>query len=211
MSKLHFCVEVGSCHMNKKEYVEESVKRALDVGASSVKFQLFKPDSEFAKNNIALDRNLFEYAVSIGDGKVTASCFDEDSLDFLLGFTPPYVKFAFSQRHQAEWIDKVTEKAIVTVVTGTIWDEISCVVKLVTAIENNQTLYPNPYMMDFSGLFPHYFQGYSDHSIGWHNAYQSKLAGAEWIEKHLKLNRHDILCPDAVFASSDWGKIKHFL
>lgn len=210
---MHFAVDPGSTHMNKKEYVEEIVKRSLDAGASSIKFQLFPDLPEFTSTgNIALSKDNFEHALKVGQGKVTASVFDSDSLQYLISLQPPYLKFAFSKRNWTTAMVECLNAQIPIVVTATIWDNIGPgITKLTTAYQGEETLYPNPYMMDFSGLFPEYFQGYSDHSIGWHNAFTAKLAGCGWLEKHMMLEKSDILCPDAKFASTDWSKLKHFV
>lgn len=215
---MHIAIEVGSCHMNKKDYIQELVEKAIEYGCDSIKFQLFPDTYEFTKTgNIALNRDLFEDAIKFA-GKnimVTASAFDEDSFQYLLGLDPPYIKFAFSKRKQVDWMKQCHEKDIPMVVTATIWDEYDFpVTKLVTAYqgEAHQTaLYPNPYIMDFSSLFPEFFQGYSDHSIGWHNAFLAKQIGALFLERHMMLpNKKDIRCPDAMFASTDWSKLSHF-
>lgn len=211
---MHFVIDPGSTHMNKKDYIEELVLRASESGASSIKFQLFPDEHEFTSSgNIPLARDNFEHAMKVGEGKitVTASVFDEDSLQYLIGLKPEYIKFAFSKRKSLGWMQKCKDANIPIVVTSTIWDEYHFpVIKLVTS-ENGQTLYPNPYLMDFSGLFPEVFQGYSDHSIGWHNAFQAKQAGALYIEKHMMLDKPDIICPDAKFASCDFSKLAHFV
>lgn len=217
---MHFIVECGSTHMNNKDYIKEFVETALEAGVDSVKFQLFPDTPEFTSTgNIAITNKNFEYAMKLAPGKVAASVFDFDSLTYLLCLNPPYVKFAFSTRNQLDWIEKCLLLKTQVIVTTTIWDgppKNKDIIKLTTAYHapktecDPYTLYPNPYMMDFSGLFPEYFQGYSDHSIGWHNAHQAKLAGAKWVEKHMKLAKPDIQCPDAMFASSDFSKIRHF-
>lgn len=216
---MHFVCEVGSCHMNKKEYIQEFIEKALEAGADSVKFQLFPNKPHWiGSGNVYLERKNFEYAMSLAPNQVSASVFDEDSLHYLISLKPKFIKFAYSQHHQKEWMIQCKQANIPIIVTASVWDNYEFDhVKLTTALESvfegttgQRTLYPNPYMMDFSGLFPEYFQGYSDHSIGWHNAHQAKLAGAQVIEKHLKLDKPDILCPDAVFASSDFSKIRHF-
>lgn len=223
---MHFIAECGSTHMNKKEYIQEFIEKSLEHGASSVKFQLFPDTKEFTSTgNIAITNDNFEYAMKLAPGKVTASVFNFDSLTYLLCLNPPYVKFAFSKRNQLDWIEKCLLLKTQAIVTTTIWDgppNNKDIIKLITGYERDgshtdvygnqifSSIYPNPYLMDFSGLFPEYFQGYSDHSIGWHNAYQAKLAGAQYVEKHLKLDKSDIVCPDAVFASSEFNKIRHF-
>lgn len=209
---MHFIAEFGSCHLNKKEYIQEFIEKALEAGADSVKFQLFPNEPHWiGSGNVYLERKNFEYAMSLAPNQVSASVFDEDSLHYLISLKPKFIKFAFSKRQEWNWFQKCIESEIGIILTTTIWDKTPInAIKLTTAYQNNETLYPNPYMMDFSGLFPEYFQGYSDHSIGWHNAHQAKLAGAQVIEKHLKLDKPDILCPDAVFASSDFSKIRHF-
>ncbi len=209
---MHFIAEAGSCHMNNKDYIKEFVETAFEAGADSVKFQLFPDTPEFTSTgNIAISRENFEFAYNMAPSLITASVFTENDLDYLISLKPSYIKFAFSKRNETNWFQKCIDAQIPIIITTTIWDAAPVnAVKLVTAYQGNEAVYPNPYMMDFSGLFPEYFQGYSDHSIGWHNAHQSKLAGAQYVEKHMKLDKPDIKCPDAVFASSDFSKIGHF-
>lgn len=213
---MHFIAEIGSTHCNNKDYIKEFIETALEHGADSIKFQLFPDTPEFTSTgNIAITRENFEYAMSLAPGKVSASVFMEDELNYILGLKPPYVKFAFSRRRASDWIQKTIESGSKVIVTSTIWETYQVpVIKLTTAYSFNsakledETVYPNPYMMDFYGLFPGYFQGYSDHSIGWANAYAAVQAGASFIERHMKLDKADIKCPDAVFASSDFSKIQ---
>lgn len=202
---MHIAIDPGSTHMGKKEYIQELIETSKACGASSVKFQLFPNLSEFTyTGNIHMPFDLFEYAYNVGESAgipVTASVFGEEELKFLLGFDVPYIKFAFAQRKMWRRMEMVHKKGIPVVVTTTLWDWYDFpVTKLITAYHDTKTLYPNPYLMDFSGLFPVRFQGYSDHSIGWSNAIRAHNAGSVWLEKHMMLDKPDIVCPDAKFA-----------
>ena len=50
-------------------------------------------------------------------------------------------------------------------------------------------------------IFKNYdFQGFSDHTLGYHQTLEAIKNGAEYIEKHITLDHKDINCPDNNFA-----------
>jgi sialic acid synthase SpsE len=87
----------GNSCRNDKAYIKRMYDelKAIDTGKHEiiVKWQLF----EKAGENIPLTHEAFQYAYDYGTSlgyKVTASAFDKNSLDFLLGFDIPFVKIA---------------------------------------------------------------------------------------------------------------------
>ena len=85
----------GNTCRNDLGKVREMIDSVADYADKGIviKWQLFKN----APPNIPLERKVFDYAYTYALGlglKTTASVFDEESLDYLLGFDVPFVKIA---------------------------------------------------------------------------------------------------------------------
>ncbi|MEN8907919.1 MAG: hypothetical protein ABF289_18360 [Clostridiales bacterium] len=94
----------GNTCKNDKDIVREMIAqlKAIDSGKYKIiiKWQLF----EKAGENIPLNQNVFVFAMRYAETKgykTTASVFDEDSLNFLLGFKAdlPFVKIANNKKY----------------------------------------------------------------------------------------------------------------
>lgn len=200
-SNIRLIAELGSCHMGKLERIKEAIDRCKATGTiSALKLQLFPNEEKYTSvGNVYLSPELFkiafEYGKSVGF-TVTASVFDMENYYFLRNLQPDFIKFAYSQNHQW-WIRDCLAHNFEAIV--------SCDVMSEHLVDREATklycvpLYPVPYELSFDGLFPR-FAGFSDHSLGIRQTQKAIDAGAQIIEKHIRLGYEDETCPDARFA-----------
>jgi N,N'-diacetyllegionaminate synthase len=196
MDKVTVCLDPGSCHMGRLEYAVELVELAIEAGADYIKFQMGTHSP-----NIPLDRNFWPILKFHAGDKIglTASAFTEDTFNFLLEQNVPFMKFAFSQKNKLQEIRTCLDRGIRTVVSCDVLTQAEVpdeCIKLFCL-----PMYPVPFQVDIREIMATgYFDGFSDHSLGWMQSYNATLAGARWIEKHFTLNRPDIICPDHYFS-----------
>lgn len=200
---MHLAFDPGSCHMGKMDYAEELICIASEIGADSIKFQLF--GEEFAKGNVMLPMDWVGPLIKIGERNgipVAFSVFDQKRLEYVLQFKTPYIKFAFSQRHKVDTLQALLNRGTRCVVSCSPSDahllpDAPGLTKLICWPE-----YPKMEVISWEGLFPQLFDGLSDHFIGHGQALEACKGGAEWFEKHLKLNYTDVTCADGVLPHS---------
>lgn len=194
--------EVGSSHYGDFERGKKLIDAAKKMGCYGVKFQLFPNTTEFTgSGNVWLDPAMFEdlcgYAKEVNIA-CSASVFDDLNLQFLVEkIKPDFYKFAFSKKHQTEWIAyalKTTKPTFVSCDVMTIW-RVPPEAKKLFCIPQ----YPVPFVIDFANVFD-YFDGFSDHTLGILQTLRAIDEGAEWIEKHMKLDEKDFKVPDEYFA-----------
>lgn len=185
-------VDPGSCHIGKIEYAKELIDLAARYHLS-IKFQLFKD----APPNIPLPREWWGELVEYTKERINifASCDDDDALELLKKHGTRYVKFGYNERKQFKRIEyaKTFAKVIVSCPLLEIDNYPDCI-KLFCIPE-----YPVLYEIDFRKVFK-YFDGFSDHTLGYYQTMRATEYGAQIIEKHITLDHDDIKCPDHMFA-----------
>jgi pseudaminic acid synthase len=206
--------EIGSTHCGRFAIAKEFVDECGEIGVDAVKFQLFPKTEHYLKSgNVWLDPDLYltiaEYAEEQGIA-CSASVFDEASLQMLIDTNPQFIKIAYSQKHQLQWIDEILEARIEPIVSSDIMHDHELregVTKLYCIPE-----YPVRYKIDFEKIFPR-FHGYSDHTLGIEQTLEAVSHGAKIIEKHVTLKRPEINCPDARFAlpMEEFGTLIHHI
>lgn len=196
----------GSTHMGKKQYVHEITKQAAEAGFDVIKWQLF-PNTDEYKHNEHMSFDLFDYACERAvKYKIdcTASVFGGKEAEKLAACRRiPFVKFGFSQRHELDRINGFVRLGRKVIVTTSVMDRHLLpkeAKKLFVYEVNNKPVYPVTCDINFEMLFDHMFDGFSDHTLGIHQARRAVEAGARIIEKHISLDYSDITCPDAAFA-----------
>lgn len=203
---MYIVADVGSTHMGKWDYLKEMVNVCAGCGVDCVKLQLFGKEYEKG-GNVCLPRDwvrpIFTYSKEKGIA-MSASCFDNESLEIMFSMETPFIKFAYSKKDELNWI------------LGTLRTGRKCVVSTDPMNLNKlpkhenlfplfrlpgppETIYPTMVRTNYEGLFPP-FVGLSDHSLGVTEAIEAAQFGAEWFEKHITLPYEDITCPDAQFA-----------
>lgn len=193
--------EAGSTHMGKWEYCKEILDRCADLRIDAVKFQLFPNEEQFTKSgNVWMPPDLYLECVDYGQDQgvgVAASVFGENEFEFLIKTNPPFVKIAYSQKHRADWTTESLSHGIETIVSCDVMTDKQLprgVTKLFCIPQ-----YPVYFNICFDTLFPR-FDGFSDHTLGFDQTLEAIHAGAQIIEKHIKLNHADVVCPDSYFA-----------
>lgn len=193
--------EIGSCHLGIKEVAIKLIDAAQDAGCWAVKFQLFPNTDQYTKSgNIWLDPGLYlelqDYAKK-REILCGASTFDEENLQFLVEEAKPdFYKFAYSKKDERALINYALCTARPVFV--------SCDVMTQHLVPKGAATlycipeYPVRYEVCFDELFPR-FDGFSDHTLGIQQSLKAIDSGAEYLEKHMKLEGQ-MSCPDALFA-----------
>lgn len=196
---MRFICELGSNHMGKLD----PIKRAIDQCAHhrlELKLQLFDKDSSYAENNVYLKPRTFELALEyarMNKVEMSASVFGEWELAFLLDLPVSWVKIPYTLKHRKKWIEQIAAHLKEPIVSCDVLTEASYLadVKKLYCIP----IYPVPFVADFYGLFPR-FDGFSDHTLGFHQTAKACELGARMIEKHCRLGTPEERCADAQFS-----------
>lgn len=198
MSDVYITLDAGSCHMGQKTFALQMISQANFVGADAIKFQM-----GVSEPNIDLPREWWpELCAHAADVEIDiySSIFNTTTLAWYLenhpDSAPRIIKFAHSQRANY-WQMKQAKKA-----GFTIFASCDCMSDALLAHLADVRLfciseYPLMWNPRLEGIFPR-FHGFSDHSLGSDIAEFAVASGAEYIEKHFKLDISR--CPDANFA-----------
>lgn len=208
-SNIHITADPGSCWNGKKEYGFELIRIAKNCGADAIKFQLFKGEEYTKSGNIELPYDIFTEFYQYGLEKkiaVTASVFDKGSLDFMMKFVVPFLKFGYSVRNTMADNIVGARNTGRNVHVSTSYMEAKKMVndpklkKFYVYHNKDGAEYPSEPIIGFNTFFPDVFQGYSDHSVDHENARRAKDAGCMNFECHITLPYSDIQVPDRWFA-----------
>ena len=128
---------------------------------------------------------------------IGASVFGPRELEFLLHTSPDFIKFSYGKKDQVAWIIEALDSRKEVMVSCDVMTEhlVPEGAKKLFCVSQ----YPVYQELSFDELFPR-FDGFSDHTLGIRQTTKSVVMGAKIIEKHVKLNHHDVTCPDALFA-----------
>lgn len=201
MGKVKIILDPGSCHLGKLEYAKELVKIAADCGADSCKFQLFKGIDYTACGNIELSRELFPELVEYGNEnsvEIFASVFDRDATDLLIEHNCKSIKFSYSKAIYSNSVSELDFDNIYVSCDLSTYNNArkSPKTKKLYCIPQ----YPVQYLIDFNEIFPR-FDGFSDHTLGYHQTLNAVYEGAKVIEKHFRLDISECdTIPDGKFA-----------
>lgn len=202
--------ELGSCHNSKLDRIKEAIDKAKALDLYAIKLQLFPNDEKYTScGNVYLSPELFTEAYRYGESvgmPVTASTFDMWSYYFLRTFNPLFIKFSYGKKEERHLIEDSLSYKIETIVSCDVMTSHLVpkeVVKLYCVPE-----YPVRFELAFDDLFngdniygyKGSFDGFSDHTLGTRQTQRAIDAGAQFIEKHVKLGYDDETCPDARFA-----------
>lgn len=190
----------GSCHLGSLTYAKELIKISADCGADACKFQLFK-ESDI---NIPLPYKWFPELVDTGKNygiEVFASAFDKEALNIIMDNCKS-VKFAYSMRESKLIFDINFAKVKTIYISGDIYTNFYP--NGLGGVESIRLFcipqYPVQYLIDFEGIFP-LFDGFSDHTMGYKQSCNAAMHGAQYIEKHIRLDTSECdNVPDGKFA-----------
>jgi len=202
---LRIILDPGSTHLNKWENIKSLIELAKEVGAESIKWQLFKlTETNTNQNNIEFPRELWhdtvEYCRKVGID-VFASVFDTEAVDMLIKEGITKVKLAYSQAFNLPLLKYIRDTDLEIWASG---DQESfphyADVKLFCVPE-----YP-PKKEFFDYVPTDYFDarnfdGFSSHYIGLSEDFDI-LNQNVWkiIEKHFCLGLPEDNTPDSLFA-----------
>ena len=221
---VHVIAEAGTNHGGSRETAERLVAIALEAAADSVKFQIINPDglylprfwndgayqeNEVYKVRAAAmlsdqDYQALADACRTGGISMSASVFDERSLDLLCAFDPPYIKIASCDLNNDRLLRQAAErgrKVIVSTGMATL-GEVEHAVSTVLGTGNSDlvlmhcvSIYPCPLEkmnLGFLATLRTAFGlpvGLSDHTESSLAAAIAVSMGVEWIEKHFTYDR----------------------
>lgn len=191
----------GSCHMGDLDRAKRLIQMARDAGIDAVKFQ-FLGDPEIVRGNIPiLWRAIADFRDEMSPFRVFASAFTRDAVRFLRAEGFPEIKFAYSawDLFRVSLCDGLLDSFDRIYVSTDVIRPRPVVppsVRWLYCIPE----YPVKYAIDFEGVFPRRFQGFSDHTLGITQTQRAVAAGARIIEKHFTLDEPEIDCPDHRFA-----------
>lgn len=230
--RVQIIAEAGVNHNGDFSLAKQLIEAAANAGADFVKFQTFKAKklaskrvakAEYQKKNTGDESasqfemlkkleipeswypELIELANTLGIGFVSTG-FDEESVDFLLNFNPPFIKIPSGEITNKPLIQHIASKKFPVILsTGmanlidienalTVLEEGGCPKEQVTVLHCT-TQYPTPYedvnlfaMQTIEKKFG-VNVGYSDHTLGIEVPIAAVALGASVIEKHFTLNR----------------------
>lgn len=205
MSNVKIIVDVGSCHMGKKEYMKEMIDRCADYGVDVVKAQLF--GEEYTDGgNVVFPRSWWQEMCNYAKERkigFTASVFDKEAFDLVTASAVPFVKFAYSQTDSPLIATalQMGHKVMATYDLMNVHKAPAGVLKLYTIALNGATLYPVPFKIEFGNIL-YNFDGFSSHCLGIDQELAAVYAGARYLEIHFSLGYKDINCPDTFFAKN---------
>lgn len=211
--------DISGNHGGFLEKANELIETAAICGCDYAKFQYYSPGEMFDNDNMDLYRKLavprdwlasmFDTAHHNGIG-LFASIFSVDLLEHLLPFSPNYIKLASPQ---STWLPTRVYREIVAITPKTISIVASAddrdVDRLWTIMRDAgrslQCLYcpPGHPPTITDGMLDEFtsgcYYGFSDHTTDLQAPLAFAHAGAEMIEKHLKLDDN---CVDAMFSAN---------
>jgi len=222
---LYFIGEVGINHNGDLELAKKIILEAKNAGFSAVKFQKRNPELSTPENMKSKLRETpwgemtyLEYKYKIEFGKKEydeiskyckeleidwfASCWDVDSLNFLLNYEPPVLKIA-----SASITDKVLLESHASsglpIIMSTGMSTIDEINKAYEILKNNPlailhatSTYPCPpeelnlnMIKTLSEIYPNNPIGYSGHESGLSTSIAAAVLGAKIIERHITIDR----------------------
>lgn len=222
---VYIIAEAGINHSGQLALAEELVRAASEAGADCIKFQKRNPEKavpekmrdvrketpwgEMSYLNYKHLIELDEYDYSVIDSlcrglrfQWSASVWDEDSVDFLLQFKPPFIKIPSAMIHNVPLLEKVARTEIPTIISTATSsaDDVTRVVELFeperVALLHSVMIYPAAAVqlnlrkiVTLRQMFPLIPIGYSGHETGIWPPVAAVALGACIIERHLTLDR----------------------
>jgi N-acetylneuraminate synthase len=234
--------EIGINHNGDLGIARRLIDVAVMAGCDAVKFQKRNPDKAVPPEYQNVMRETpwglmtyldYRHKVEFGYGEYAAidayckekgilwfaSCWDEDSVDFIEQFSPPCYKIASASLTDAELLRKIhnTGRPVILSTGMSTLDEIRAAVadldrdKLLIA--HSTSTYPCPTeelnlrVIQSLGAEFKCPVGYSGHEVGLQTTYAAVTLGAAFIERHITLDRA-MWGSDQAASVEPWGLMR---
>lgn len=217
--------EIGINHNGSLELAKEMIDGAVAAGADAVKFQKRTPEKCVPRDQWSVERDTpwgrmtyidYRHRVELGRAEYEqidrhcraqgilwfASCWDEESVEFMEQFDPPCYKSASASLtdHALLAAMKRTGRPLIMSTGMSTWHEIEAAVSVVgrhgVLIAHSTSTYPCPVeQLDLRVIhtlrarFPECPIGYSGHETGLATTYAAVALGATHVERHVTLDR----------------------
>lgn len=217
--------EIGINHNGSLEIAKKMIDGAVFAGCDAVKFQKRTPEKCVPKDQWHIERDTpwgrmsyleYRHKVEFNSEQYAeidrfckergiiwfASCWDEESVDFIEQFDPPLYKAASASLtdHALLLKKRKTGKPLMLSTGMSTIEEIDAAIKIVGTekllVAHSTSAYPckaeelNLKMIQtLKNLYPGVPVGYSGHETGLSPTYSAVALGASFIERHVTLDR----------------------
>ena len=226
MNNIRYVAEIGSNHMGSLDSAIEHIQVAADVGATGVKFQLFRAATLYAPPVPDMERFEVPYSwlpvlrreAHLYNLSFSCTPFDIESCKMLTGIVDQVKISAYDLTYHA--LIREAAKLDVPIVLSTAmahWDEIALAIYTARIIDqlvhitllHGTACYPAPYaqlnlraIQAMKEFYSYFSVGLSDHSMGFRAAPIAVALGATHIEKHFRLLDTPDESPDYVHSAT---------
>lgn len=223
--KVYIIAEIGINHNGSVELAKKLIKGAKDSGCDAVKFQKRTPELCVPKDQWNVERetpwgrmtyidyrhkvefnfsDYLEIDIYCKKKKIDwfASCWDEESVDFIEQFDPPLYKAASASLTDYNLLEKKksTGKPLIISTGMSTLEEINSAVKEIGTenllIAHSTSSYPCQLeelnlkvIRTLKQIYPEVPVGYSGHETGLAPTYAAVSLGAVFVERHITLDR----------------------
>ena len=217
--------EIGINHNGSMDVAKKLIEGAALAGCDAVKFQKRTPELCVPKDQRDIERDTpwgrmkyidYRYKVEFGRDEYQeidrfskergilwfASCWDEDSVDFMEQFEPPCYKAASASLTDLALLKKTAATGrplIISTGMSTLEEVEKTVAELGTErllVAHTNSTYPSPIeelnlrmITTLKAFYPTVPIGYSGHEVGLSTTWAAVALGATFIERHVTLDR----------------------
>jgi N-acetylneuraminate synthase len=234
--------EIGINHNGDLSIAKRLIDVAVMAGCNAVKFQKRTPEKSVPPEYQNVKRETpwglmtyleYRHKVEFGYDDYAeidryakekgilwfASCWDEDSVDFIEQFSPPCYKVASASLTDDSLLKKMksTERPIILSTGMSTIEEIEAAVSLLSTdnllIAHSTSTYPCPpeeLNLRMIQTLQHRFDcpiGYSGHEVGLQATFAAATLGADFIERHITLDRA-MWGSDQAASVEPWGLMR---
>jgi len=217
--------EIGINHNGSMDVAKKLIKGAAEAGCDAVKFQKRTPELCVPKDQRDIERDTpwgrmkyidYRYKVEFGRDEYLeidryckehgilwfASCWDEESVDFMEQFEPPCYKAASASLTDLPLLKKTasTKRPLIISTGMSTMEEVEKTVQELgidnLLIAHTNSTYPSPVnelnlrmITSLKGLYPTVPIGYSGHEVGLATTWAAVALGATFVERHVTVDR----------------------
>jgi N-acetylneuraminate synthase len=217
--------EIGINHNGSVEIAKRLIDGAVLAGANAVKFQKRTPEKCVPRDQWGIERDTpwgrmtyieYRHRVEFGPREYAeidrycaernmlwfASCWDEDSVDFIESFEPPCYKAASASLTDIPLLKKMrsTGRPLILSTGMSTVEEIDAAIKAVgrenLLVAHSTSSYPCPpehlnlnMIRTLKAEYPDCPIGYSGHEVGLAPTWAAVTLGATFVERHVTLDR----------------------